>query len=167
MEDNLDMDNLRSIIEEVFEVDVMMKGGNRNLVNSRKVFSKILTSRGYTLSAIGKYLEKDHTTIIHYVRDVDALLKYTPNVLNKYLIVKDKFTKVEGEILMTVKERELKEMVDLLNARIEELITENNNYKWNRLQSVISLIEKRTPIGKEEFMYRKINQLLNSMSSDE
>jgi hypothetical protein len=167
MEENLDMINLRTIIIDVFEIDVLMKGNSRNIVNSRKVFSKILKNKGYTLVSIGKYLEKDHTTIIHYLNDVDGLLKYTPNVLNKYLMVKDKFNKVEGDLFMTIKERELKEMVDMLNAKVEDLITENNNYKWNRLQSVFSLIEKRTPIGKEEFMYRKINQLLNSMSSDE
>ena len=167
MEDNVDMDNLRMIINEVFEVDIIMKGGNRNLVNSRKVFSKIMTGRGYSLSSIGRYLEKDHTTIIHYVRDVDALLKYTPNVLNKYLIVKDKFMKIDGALLMTMKEREMQASIDMLNEKIEDLITENNKYKWNRLSSTINLIEKRTPIGKEDFMYKKINQLLNSMSSDE
>lgn len=167
MEENVDMDNLRMIINEIFEVDVIKKGGNRNLVNSRKVFSKILIGRGYSLSSIGRYLEKDHTTIIHYARDVDALLKYTPNVLNKYLIVKDKFMKIDGALLMTIKEREMQSSIDMLNEKIEELITENNKYKWNRLSSTISLIEKRTPIGKEDFMYKKINQLLNSMSSDE
>jgi hypothetical protein len=167
MEENLDMDNLRLIISEIFDVDVIKKGGNRNLVNSRKVFAKIMIGRGYSLSSIGRYLEKDHTTIIHYVRDVDALLKYTPNVLNKYLMVKDKFNKVEGDLLITVRERELQSSIDSLNSEVERLILENNNYKWNRLNTVFNLIDKRTPVGKEELIYKRINQLFNSEIKDE
>jgi hypothetical protein len=167
MEENLDMVNLRTIVIDVFEADVLMKGGSRNLVNSRKVFAKILTGRGYSLSAIARYLDKDHTTIIHYIKDVDGLLKYTPNVLNKYLMVRDKFNKVEGDLFMTVRERELQSSIDSLNSEVERLILENNNYKWNRLNTVFNLIDKRTPVGKEELIYKRINQLFNSEIKDE
>jgi hypothetical protein len=167
MEENLDMSNLTAIINEVFEIDILSKSTKRYVANGRKVFTKLMMRKGYSMSDIARFLEKDHTTIIFYRDDVDSLLKYTPNVLNKYLIVKDRFLKVQGKIMMSLTERELQSSIDSLNIEIERLLLENirlrekpNNFQ--RLNKIMETLNLRTPIGEEDAMLRKINQMLNT-----
>jgi hypothetical protein len=167
MEENLDMSNLTAIINEVFEIDILSKSTKRYVANGRKVFTKLMMRKGYSMSDIARFLEKDHTTIIFYRDDVDSLLKYTPNVLNKYLIVKDRFLKVEGKIMMSLTERKLQASIDELNIEIERLLLENIRLRgqpnnWQRLNKIMDTLNLRTPEGEEDSMLRKINQILNT-----
>jgi len=69
---------LKDIIDEVFQCDVMSKSRRRYNVDGRRAFSIILKNRGYTFTRISKFLKKDHATIIHYLKNVEGILKTDP-----------------------------------------------------------------------------------------
>ena len=60
-----EMQQLADIVKSVFNEDVKDKIQRREIVDARMVFSKILRERGYTYASIGRFLKKDHSTIVH------------------------------------------------------------------------------------------------------
>ena len=67
-----EMQELTEIIKSVFNEDVKDITRRREIVDARIVFSKILRERGYTHSAIGRFLRKDHSTILSYMRSMQS-----------------------------------------------------------------------------------------------
>lgn len=163
MNNNYEMDVLKTVVTDTFKVEIVKKTNKREAVNARKIFSKILSERGYTRSEIGRYLKKDHSTIVHYMNDVDDMIKYTAGMAEKYLICKELFT---NSISETTNE-ENKTIVGL-KVRIDELLLDREKLKekvdkYKRISQIIDLIDYRTPKGKEYFVYRKINLMFNGL----
>jgi hypothetical protein len=163
MNNNYDMDVLRTIVSDEFKVEIVKKTNKREAVNARKIFSKILCERGYTRSEIGRYLKKDHSSIVHYMNDVDDMIKYTEGMAQKYLTCKELFVNTIGE---TINE-ENKSIVSL-KVRIDELLLDREKLKekldnYKRLSAIIDLIDYRTPVGKEFFMLKKIRLMFNGL----
>jgi chromosomal replication initiator protein len=52
--------------------ELLGKGRHAHLAQARHVLAWLLRQRGLSYPAIGKYLNKDHTTIMSAVRKVDA-----------------------------------------------------------------------------------------------
>jgi hypothetical protein len=167
-----EMDNLKKVVDSVFSVDIMKKVNKREFVNGRKVFSKILVDRGFTISEIGRYLKKHHTTIIHYMSDVDGMLKYSPTVFDKYLICKEDFSRSTDDNRLEPKQFEENMYIVSLNSQIEKLILERNVFlerlnHHKRLLPIIEFINKRTRIGDEDFILKRINHMFNGISKYE
>lgn len=167
-----EMDNLKKVVDTVFNVDILKKSNKRELVNARKLFSKILTDRAYGVSEIGRYLKKHHTTIMHYMSDVDNMLKYSPSVFDKYLICKENFSRYTDDNRLESKQFEKNMYIVSLNNQIEKLILERNallkkSESHRRLSYIIELINKRTPIGDEDFILKRINHMFNGISKYE
>lgn len=165
MEARKEMDDLKSIVNEVFDIDIMNKRGTRTLVDARKVFAKILADRGFGISEIGKYLKKHHSTILHYNNDVDGLLMYKPSVREKYSVIKTEFLKIAIKIDKYNSDAELETEIFRLKNKIDELTLNNNKYR--RLENIIKLIDSRTPTGKESFVLKKINSMFNGITDYE
>lgn len=78
----LDLDDLENhvnmfispMLVPASEMNIRAKCRKRHLVYLRMVFCKLARSMGYTLNAIGSYLGRDHTTIIHGLRTASDLL---------------------------------------------------------------------------------------------
>lgn len=167
-----EMDNLKRVVDNVFNVDIIKKTNKRELVNARKVFSKILVERAYGISEIGRYLKKHHTTILHYMSDVDDMLKYSPSVFDKYLICKEDFLKYTYDNRLEPKQFEENMYIVSLNNQIEKLILERNALlkkaeSNRRLSAIIELLNIRTPIGDEDFILKRINHMFNGISKYE
>lgn len=167
-----EMDKLKEVVNEIFNVDIIKKSNKRDFVNARKVFSKMLIERGFGSSEIGRYIRKHHSTIIHYRYDVDAMLKYSPTVMEKYLACKSAFSNKEQHIQLNPKELEQKRYIISLNNQIEKLILDRNAIlkkadKHRRILTITELVDKRTPIGEEAFVLKKINQMFNGISKYE
>ena len=75
---------LRSIVNKVCRVNVLSKKRNREIVNARMIYSKILRDRKYSYVDIGMSLLKNHASVIHYCKSVNWLLKYDNNLQIKY-----------------------------------------------------------------------------------
>jgi chromosomal replication initiation ATPase DnaA len=65
------------IIAEVYEVDKnfhMIRKRNKHLVDARRVLCKLLVNQyGWTKVAIAKFLNKNHTSVIHCIDSFDNL----------------------------------------------------------------------------------------------
>ena len=54
-----EMNQLKFMVNFVFDVDIISKKRKREYVDARMVFSKILNDNGFGPSIIGKYLKKE------------------------------------------------------------------------------------------------------------
>jgi hypothetical protein len=172
MESKQEMDHLQKIVNDMFCVNIMKKVNKREFVNARKVFSKILVDRGFTISEIGRYLKKHHSTIIHYMSDADGMLQYSPSVMDKYIACRETFLQGREPMELSLEQLEQKMSIIGLNNRIEKLILERTNLlkkidKYKRLSDIIQLVDGRTQKGRESFVFKKINQMFNGITDYE
>jgi hypothetical protein len=167
-----EMDNLKEIVNNVFDIDIMKKSNKREFVNARKIFSKILVDKGYGITDIGRYFKKHHTTIMHYMLDVDIMLKYSSKEFSKYLVCKEQFSSQVQHNGLETKEFKKNMYIVSLNNQIEKLILERNSLlkkteSHRRFLPIIDLLNKRTPIGDEDFILKRINHMFNGISKYE
>ncbi len=70
----------------------------RELVDARSIFTKIARAFCFKLAAIGNYLNRDHSTIMHLEKKAEDLIKYDQNYLCIYVNIieklKEKYDKV-------------------------------------------------------------------------
>jgi hypothetical protein len=164
-----EMQQLSEIIKSVFNEDVKDKIKRREIVDARMVFSKILRERGYTYASIGRFLKKDHSTVINYMRNVYHLLTQVNGLMAKYITCRDLFL-IDKEVLYINKEeKDNKLSIISLNNQIEKLILERENVtrmetKYKRIEDILSIIDKKTPNGKEKFILKKVNLMFNDIS---
>jgi hypothetical protein len=77
----------------------MLKSKNRcrSYVDARAIFSHISKQHDFTLKSIGKYIRRDHTTIIHHIRKAESLLQTDPYFAKKYNRVMENLKKTYGK----------------------------------------------------------------------
>ena len=160
-----DMDLLKGIIEEAFKTKIMAKRRHREIVDARMVFAKILRERGHIYKSIGVYLRKDHSTIIHYVEQAPNIFKTDKKLMDLYLECRNKFLENREPIVLHT-DRDLVREVLSLRSQLDDLISQYEaikeiEKKYERLNSIINLIELRTPVGSENVIKRKINEMFN------
>jgi hypothetical protein len=161
-----EMQDLKKIVEGVFEVSLMDKKRLMTLVDARMVFSKILRDRGHTFVSIAKFLKKDHTTIMNYMDKVVYLLKQDDRLFENYMICKDSFLENRDEVIDEIKDKDLHMKIARVNIQLDKLISERNQVfemdrKNKRFKYIIELLNKRVPAGREAHIENKIMQLLN------
>lgn len=169
-----EMQQLVGIIKSVFNEDVKDKIQKRETVDARMIFSKILRERGYTYSSIGRFLNKDHSTIISYMRNVYPLLTQVDGLMAKYVECRDLFLidkdLVDNEVLnINKKEKDNKMFIISLNNQIEKLILERESVtqmemKYKRIADILNVIDKKTPNGREKFILKRINLMFNDIA---
>ena len=99
-------EELKKIVNDVFLVDIDIENRKRDVVDARKVYSKILRDSGYSYELIGKTINKNHATIMHYVKNIEHLMSYDQILRNKYVACKDVFIEKKKSILDQVKKDE-------------------------------------------------------------
>lgn len=163
-----EMNLLKSFIEQRFAVKLMDKNRRRDTVDARMIFARILRENGHTFSNIGKYLKKDHSTIIYYSDICMDIIKNDARLMNIYIECKAKFEENVAPMTYFSRDDMTKEIISLRNE-IDKLILENNKLKDNdfsRLTDIINLIDRRTPVGHENLIKRKINEFFNGLWGD-
>ena len=133
------MQELKEIINEVFLVDIDIKSSKRAVVDARKVYSKILRDSGYSYELIGETINKNHATIIHYVKNIEYLLSYDQILRDKYVACKNIFTvnsvkeqkKKDVDIYVTVVRlaNELQEAVVIKEKLLDEFFNYIQDYE--------------------------------------
>ena len=191
LDDNKDRDGniLQAIVDEVFESDMMSIHRVRENVDARRVYSYIMWEGGFNYSRIGKFIGKDHATIIHYNKDFKFILKGDKLLKEKYLLCKKRFledleradaVRAESinqslqETICTLhkKTKKLKQQVEYLELRNKtleekykdchkELSQYNPKYK-----TLYNIITHRTKEGTVTQLSRKINTLYNGVYSE-
>lgn len=162
-----EMISLKDIILDTTGINIMDKNRFRQVVDARIVFSKIIRERGYTYSSIARYLSKDHSTIIHYICECNSLIQTDDKMMETYITCRNKFLEDKDALLTYTDKDAVKEMI-ILKMDIEKLIEKNNKLKdiqnkYNRLNEIINIIDKRTPEGKEHEVKKEIIRMFNGL----
>jgi hypothetical protein len=159
-------DYLKQIIQDTTGVNIMKVSRMRPYVDARMIYSKILRDRGYKLGSIGKTLMKDHSTIIHYLSNVDIFIKTDKELVESYSTCLSKFYEAfspdENYDVFALQKK-----VECLTNKLNELnlLEKQVNEKdimYKRLTNIIKLVNERTPNGKEDLVEKKINAMFNN-----
>jgi hypothetical protein len=136
-----EIDELKRIVNDVFLVDIEIQSSVRRVVDARKVYSKILRDSGCSYELIGETINKDHASIIHYVKTVEHLLFYDKNLRDKYVACKNIFIKKRKSISEQIKKdvdiyvtvvrltNELQEALDIRDKLLNEFFDYIKDYE--------------------------------------
>lgn len=137
---NAQMNILEKIINTELQIDIKEVNRSREFVNGRLIFSYILYDRGVTYQRIAAYLEKNHATIIHMVKNAKHFLTHEPDLFNIYNVCKTIFENEHHPVLEYTHEELLKAYLNLelnlmdvefkLKKALKE-IKNNKNYSVN------------------------------------
>jgi len=170
---NHEFQTLRRAVEQVFECDLLNKSRERNIINARMTFSYILVERGYTKVSIGKYLNKNHATIIHYTKNFSVYLQHDDYLHECYELSLEAFNK-EFDPIFTMDESSLKKEVFSLRRQLRYVSCQYDEHKKqekeqkvvdDRIKDIMKLVAERTKKGKEEYIHRKLQTWFNGVYS--
>lgn len=86
----MNLETLKEKVNILLGVDMSSKGGERTVVDARKIFTVIaieLISKN--VSKIGRSINKHHVTVMHYRDSGNNLLKTDKEFRDKYNLVKN------------------------------------------------------------------------------
>ena len=166
------MNALKDIIQHHLGVDVIKdKSRTKEKVEARMMFSYIMDEKGYGKSEIGRFLKKDHSSVIHYLKTFPWYLKTDKALSEDYAVVRKSFVNDLGHIFEFTNSELTKEIFFLQN-KINELYSEQkqlkdsieSSYKTKgRLQDIFKLIQERTRIGAEDGVLKKLTHFYNGL----
>lgn len=164
-------DRLAKIIKKKVGANITSKSRMKSAIDGRKIFSKIMRDDGYTLNQIGEYLNKNHTSIIHYCKVIEWLMDYDKEMVAAYGRCCDEYygddsvyrTMSKAQLVLKLNEAQ-KKIKDISNryANIYEKERQRSAL-YERFDMVFSLIAKNTPVGKEDKLYTKVKGILNGI----
>jgi DNA repair ATPase RecN len=142
----IEMNELKYIVDIIFDVNITNKVRKRDYVEARMVFAKILRDRGATLISIGSYLNKNHSTVLNYMANFDNYFS-DASLKKKYAVCRESFFQ--------------KYPADRLYLEKDRISTIENKYK--RFKNILDIMNDRTPYGKEDVLEKKIISFLNGI----
>ena len=158
---------LKEIVTKYLEVDITENIRKRDIVDARAVYAKILHDKGYSYPMIGKSLGRDHSTVIHHVRNLNNLMFIIEDLNTKYTLCRDEFfamskvTSTDSRFEMYKDEiMHLKKRLEYIEYKEKEL--SNLDLKYKRLQNIIKFIDENTESGEEEKVKCKIYAVFKS-----
>ena len=167
--ENTIYNKVKQIVELVTGVKIIENNMKREVIDARMIYAKILRERGASLVSIGMTINKDHTTIIHYLRTMDSLLITDREVIRKYIKSKELLLLDEQDLNLlngndTVSElSRLKETLEISEKKVKLLQDENEklNREMERFRGILKIIDEATPMGQEKIVERKIKRMLD------
>jgi hypothetical protein len=163
--------NLKKIINIVYELDLMESTRARRHVDARSIFSKVMFDEGYGYTDIGRILNKNHASIIHAVRSANWLIENVKDFQKNYLEIIQAYNS-DINILDMKNEIELKNSIISLNSQInllhlenmrlkkENELIKNNESKFGILHN---LVNERTKEKDIPVVHRKLNTIYNGL----
>lgn len=168
--------NIQELIElvnETCECDIMKGGRLRKDVDGRMIFSQVLYGKGMNKSAIGRILNKNHATVVYYIKKLEGYLKHDEIMRNRYHYVSHIYSPVNSTPHYYKYNRmDLMEEIRKVSEKLERVSQDNidmrksiydNKRKDIRLSTLYKLVRERTPLGKEQEVERKLRHIYNSV----
>lgn len=162
------MQKLNEIIDSVSArtgLDVRKNTRQVEYVMARNIYYKIAKhDLGLgTLSAVGKPLNKDHTTVLHGLKNFYQIENYYPKMYNDYLFIKDLFDegkdrKSSYEKLMILDDSFVKlkkEHKELQDKYYKLLMDSDSNYIVNKMNEL--------SVENQEILIMRVKAILNMM----
>jgi hypothetical protein len=168
MGNNLEAVKTLDFVEEFVGFKICNNSRKRPIVEARMMYAKLM--KRYTrcsLSEIGKYVDKDHATIIHYLNNFTWLKKTDQPFSTKF----DLLTEMYEDFRKAWFDDDVyddKKKIKFLELALNKVTEEKNKYElyFNRIEridSIVQLLEQRIPKGEEEYAEQKINRMFNSI----
>lgn len=157
---------LADICQLVFDTDVFTHCRERNFVDARIVFSALLKEQGMGPSAIGRILDRNHATILHYFRKFEGLLETDKVFRKQYVTCREQYVGDDPIFYYSAPELrkkfvELREELEQTRAKLDSA-REQMKYD-RRLQPILDIVRIRTKKGDEEEAANRINRVYNGL----
>lgn len=146
------VENLLNVISNEYGVDIFSSSRERDCVEARAIFSKILYSNhhmGYT--KIGRLLSKNHATIYHYIKNFDSWIKYDDRLKSKYLNILSVYSK-DIEIGSVEDTRKIWYENIILSTKVERL--------EDKLSSGLYALLDKVPENKAFIVYERLESII-------
>jgi len=87
---------VREIIEDYYKLDITKVTRRRPYIEARAIYYKLLRDNThYSLSAIGKTMDKDHATVLYFTRKAKDWIKFDKEFEQDYLILSERFNRAK------------------------------------------------------------------------
>ena len=122
------METAKKIINIIYGVDIDEETRKRPVVDARRAYSKILRDAGYSFQYIASTLNKDHTSIVHYVKSIEPLLEYDSAFKKKFILVKQNFLE-ENKNLRINSKKDIYAIAISLEKKLIEITSKKEELK--------------------------------------
>lgn len=165
-------ERLKDIVNRVFEVDIMEKTRRREVVEARMVYTRILRDSEFmTVSKIAKSLNKNHATILHYLKNFKYFIKPDERLWDMYLLCCRIYTETDHVANALDLEEcrklifSLENVIKKLTLDISRLKLDYKTYKEKETtySPLYNLIHERVPGSRVDEITRKLNTYLNGI----
>jgi len=157
---------LLGIVEDFFGYKVLTKTRTRKVIDARMILYRILKDIGYGVAHIGRYVDKDHATIINALTNFENYMEVDYKLYNTYIMLREKFYEKDAEQnpLLYASKKTLIDKVLSLEKQNKELVFVLSESKplLDRYERIIQIIDKQSPSKERiDFLERKLNHILN------
>lgn len=112
---------IREAVEAVTSCDVVIRTRQVEYVQARMIFYKFARENKQTLQAIGKFLKRDHATVMHSLNKFEQEVNYNSAFRAKYNAVKD----ILGSLDLKGCENATETLLEAYEMRNANLIKQN------------------------------------------
>ena len=148
---------IRKAVETITNCDVVERTRQREYVQARSIFYRFARDNKQTLQAIGKFLKRDHATVMHSLKKFEQDVEYDSVFRANYNAVKD----VLGNLDVKGCESATDTLLEAYEMRNTYLIEQNAELraKLSRLTSDDTINELLTGLPESRIQYFIDNQL--------
>jgi hypothetical protein len=148
---------IRKAVETITNCDVVERTRQREYVQARSIFYRFARDNKQTLQAIGKFLERDHATVMHSLKKFEQDVEYDSAFRANYNAVKD----ILGNLDVKGCEDATETLLEAYEMRNTYLIEQNTELraKLSRLTSDDTINELLEGIPEDKIQYFINNQL--------
>jgi len=154
-------------INATLEVNIRSKSRKREIVYSRFIFYRLMRNKNHSLEKIGSFLDKDHATVIHGLKQFDNLIEYEDfkeqydKVVNE---LKEKGGIISGKIMkqhttnnsffemfkeLNCTQAEMGHLIDLDKNSVHDWLKNKNEMKFSKLEEAAERLGKKVKITIE------------------
>jgi hypothetical protein len=148
---------IRKAVETITNCDVLERTRQREYVQARSIFYRLARDNKQTLQAIGKFLERDHATVMHSLKKFEQDVQYDSVFRANYNSVKDILDNLDVKGCENATET----LLEAYEMRNTYLIEQNAELraKLSRLTSDDTINELLTGLPESRIQYFIDNQL--------
>jgi hypothetical protein len=186
-----EVSELFRLCEEKFRCSLRSKSREQHYVNARMAFATIIRKKGYSYDRIGGFINRDHSTVVHYHKNIDMYLASDVFFKNIYIKINNDFNDyciekkqepqsnfVDNDLNNnqptppSISNEELLLHIALLNEQkkdlhltIEKLQIQNDilNMSESRVENITKMVKQRTRIGTEKEIEKKLHIWYNGV----
>ena len=148
---------IRKAVETITNCDVADRTRQKEYVQARSIFYRFARDNKQTLQAIGKFLRRDHATVMHSLKKFEQDVEYDSLFRANYNAVKD----ILGNLDVKGCEDATETLLEAYEMRNTYLIKQNTELraKLSRLTSDDTINELLEGIPEDKIQYFISNQL--------